>query len=143
MTADTLAIPKPGNPAIRVGKDGKPRIEGYRCGDCGTVVEAPTLACRACASRTAPEAFRAKERGSVHTWSIVHRSYPGIETPFASVIVDLDGGPTLKGTLRNANLDDLTMGMPVKLVFDDAGGAKDKDGVPYVGFHFEPEGEQA
>jgi hypothetical protein len=26
--------------------------------------------------------------------------------------------------------------MPVRLVFDDAGGARDKDGAAYIGFHF-------
>jgi hypothetical protein len=33
--------------------------------------------------------------------------------------------------------------MPVWLVIDDAGGAKDSEGAPYVGFHFESAGEQS
>jgi hypothetical protein len=31
--------------------------------------------------------------------------------------------------------------MPVRLVIDNAGGATDKDGGAYVGFHFTPLGE--
>jgi uncharacterized OB-fold protein len=135
-----LAMPKPGNRAIRIGDDGRPWIEGYRCGSCGAVVAEVTMGCRACASRTPPEAFRASDRGRLHTWSVVHRSFPGVEVPFVSAIVDLDDGLTLKGTLR-VDPGALRAGMPVRLVFDDAGGARDKDGAPYAGFHFVAQGE--
>jgi hypothetical protein len=67
---------------------------------------------------------------------MVYRSYPGIEVPFVSAIVDLDDGLSLKGTVRGVAADDLRQGLPLRLVFDDAGGARDKDGAAYVGFHF-------
>lgn len=72
---------------------------------------------------------------------MVHRSYPGVAVPFVSVIVDMADGLTLKGTLRDAAAADLRQGLPVRLVFDDAGGAHDKESAPYVGFHFLPQGE--
>jgi uncharacterized OB-fold protein len=100
-----------------------------------------TLGCRACGARQAPEAYRSPEAGALWTWSVVYRSYPGIEVPFVSAIVDLDGGLTLKGTVIGAKLDSLHQGMRLKLVFDDAGGARDKEGAPYIGFHFIPEGD--
>ena len=131
----TLAMPKPGHRSIRVAADGRPFIEGYRCGDCGAVAAEETMGCRACASRTPPEAFRATDRGTLHTWSVVHRSFPGIEVPFVSAIVDLDDGLTLKGTVK-AEPGTLKEGLAMRLVFDDAGGARDKEGAPYVGFHF-------
>ena len=74
---------------------------------------------------------------------MVERSYPGVAVPFVSAIVDLDGGLALKGTLRGASAESLRMGLPVRLVFDDAGGARDKEGAPYIGFHFVPRGEAA
>jgi uncharacterized protein len=46
----------------------------------------------------------------------------------------------LKGTLRDACLDDLRVGMNVQVEFDNAGGALDKEGAPYAGFHFVPAG---
>ncbi|MBV1686193.1 OB-fold domain-containing protein [Novosphingobium sp. G106] len=141
MTADSMVAPKPGSSVIRIGAGGRPSIEGFRCGDCGAVVTEQTMACRSCASRTAPEAFRAANTGKVHSWSVVHRSYPGIAVPFVSAIVDLDDGLTLKGTLRGVDPAAVRQGMPVGLVFDDAGGARDKEGVPYVGFHFVPQGD--
>ena len=133
-------LPKPGTKVVRVGPDGAAWIEAYRCGACGAVVTVATMACRSCASRIAPVPFRATDRGTLFSWSVVHRSYPGIAVPFISAIVDLDDGLSLKGTLRNADTDLLRSGMPVVLVLDDAGGTHDKDGAPYVGFHFVPDG---
>ena len=129
-------IYKPANKSVRVGADGSAWIEGFRCAECSAVIPVPTLACRACASRTAPQPYRSAETGTLYTWSVVQRSYPGVEVPFVSAIVDLDGGLSFKGTLKGVAPADLKSGMPVRLVFDDAGGSVDADGNPYVGFHF-------
>ncbi len=136
MTNSISIALKAGNKSIRVGDDGAAWIEGYRCGSCGAVMPVPTIACRACASRIAPQAYRSPETGALFTWSVVHRSYPGVAVPFVSAIVDLDGGLSLKGTLKGVDPAALKSGMPVRLTFDDAGGAVDSDGAPYVGFHF-------
>lgn len=97
------------------------------------------MACRSCAARSSPAGFRAAASGRLHSWSVVYRSFPGVAVPFVSAIIDLDDGLTLKGTLRSADKETLRQGMAVSLVFDDAGGARDKEGAPYVGFHFEPQ----
>jgi len=141
LANDAATLPKPATGVVRVAPSGEPYIEAFKCGGCGAVVTEQTIACRACGLRKAPEAFRSPETGALWTWSVVYRSYPGIEVPFVSAIVDLDGGLTLKGTVVGADLEKLHQGMRLKLVFDDAGGARDKEGVPYVGFHFAPEGE--
>ncbi len=134
---------KPGHKAVRIGADGSAWVEGYRCGACGAAFPEATMACRACADRTPPVPFRASERGSLFTWSVVHRSYPGVAVPFISAIVDLDDGLSLKGTLRGVAPEGLKAGMPVRLVMDNAGGATDKDGAAYFGFHFEAAGDAA
>ncbi len=138
LTIDDTLAAKPGAGVIRIGTDGRAWIEGFRCAACGAAFVDATLACRSCASRTAPEPFRAVETGKLHSWSVVHRSYPGVAVPFVSAIVDLDDGLTLKGTLRDVDAGALHQDLLVNLVFDDAGGARDKDGVAYVGFHFIP-----
>ena len=61
--------------------------------------------------------------------------------PFISAIVDLDGGLTIKGTLRGIAHEALQVGTKVRVEFDDAGGAVDKQGVPFVGFHFVAQGD--
>lgn len=136
MASDSIIVPKAGNKSVRVGADGSPWIEGYRCAACGAVMPVQVMACRACASRVPPAAYRSAETGKLYTWSVVYRSYPGIAVPFVSAIVDLDGGLSFKGTLKGVDTDALEAGMAVRLVFDDAGGAHDADGNPYVGFHF-------
>jgi uncharacterized OB-fold protein len=141
MAADTETLAKPGHKAIRIAPDGSAFVEGFRCDACGAAFPEATMACRACASRTVPHPFRAAETGKLFTWSVVSRSYPGIAVPFVSAIVDLDDGLTLKGTLRDVASDKVKAGMPVRLVIDNAGGATDKDGAPYVGFHFTPMGD--
>lgn len=141
MPSDTAILAKPATSVIRVADSGEPYIEAFKCGSCGAVVTDQTIACRACGVREAPEAYRSPETGALWTWSVVYRSYPGIGVPFVSAIVDLDGGLTLKGTVVDADLEKLHQGMRLKLVFDDAGGAKNKEGAPYVGYHFIPEGD--
>ena len=130
--------PKPGHRSIRLRQDGSAYIAGYRCGNCSAVFPEAIMACRACASRTPPDAFTASETGELYSWTVVHRSYPGVAVPFVSAIVDLHGGMTLKGTLREVDMTSLRPGLPVRVVFDDAGGARDSQGAPYVGFHFVP-----
>jgi len=142
METKTVLLPRPAHDCVRIA-DGVAWIGGFRCSDCGAVTADQTLACRRCASRTPLQPFRASERGRVYTWSVVERSYPGVAVPFFSVIVDLSDGLTLKGTLRDVDIDAAPAGMPVSLVFDDAGGARDASGAPFVGFHFVPRAETA
>ena len=128
--------PKPGSGVVRVSADEAPWIAGFRCAECGAVATEQTLACRRCACRTPLQPFRASQHGHVHAWTVVERSYPGVAVPFISVIVDLSDGLTLKGTLRGVDPASEPAGLPVMLVFDDAGGAHDANGAPYVGYHF-------
>ncbi len=128
-----------GHRAVRIGDGSAAWIEGCRCGDCGATMLDAAMACRSCGSRGPLETFHAAQTGKVYSWTVVHRSYPGIAVPFVSAIVDLDGGLTLKGTLREVEPDAVSAGFPVRLVFDDAGGACDDQGAAYVGFHFVPQ----
>ena len=141
MSVDNTTVLKPGHRSIVLDGSGKPFIQGYRCGACGAALPEQTMACRACGDRTHPAPFRSPETGQLWTWSVVHRSYPGIKVPFVSAIVDLDGGLTLKGTVIGASDAQLRQGLPLRLVFDDAGGATDKDGAPWIGFHFVVQGD--
>lgn len=140
MIAEDVAKPRPGHRTIRIAADGEPWIEAFRCDECRAILADAGMACRSCGSRDGLTPFRVNERGTVFSWAVIHRSYPGISVPFVSAVVDLEGGLTLKGTLRNIAPDDMRVGLPVELTFDRAGGAKDAQGPPYVGFHFLPAG---
>lgn len=126
----------PGISSITISETGQPVIRGYRCTACGAAAERPTLACRRCLARGTVEEFQPALNGKLVTWSIVHRSYPGVPVPFVSAIVELESGLTLKGNLNGCDAKDLHAGMPVVLEFDDAGGKTDKDGNAFVAYHF-------
>lgn len=126
----------PGKSNIGVSEDGSAWLRGFRCTACGTTADGLTLACRKCHARGTMEEYRAAQDGRLVTWSIVYRSYPGIAVPFVSAVVELGDGLTVKGNVTGVEHDDLHRGMPVTLVFDDAGGAKDNDGNGYVAYHF-------
>lgn len=85
-------------------------------------------------------AIRLSTSGKLYSYSIVHRSFPGIDVPYISAIVDLEGGGTVKGNLINIEPDPskLAFDMPVEVVFDDALGRKDKDGNSYLSYFFQP-----
>jgi uncharacterized OB-fold protein len=98
----------------------------------------PTLACTSCGKRDTVTEFRVSPKGTLHAWSIVHRSYPGVSVPFISAIVDLDDGTVLKGNLRGVEPrpEAIKFGMPIRVVVDDA-GRRDAKGNSYVSYFFE------
>lgn len=59
-------------------------------------------------------------RGTVYTWSVTHRplhpSFP--ETPFAQVVVELAEGPRVLSTVVDVAPDELEIGLPVTVRFD-------------------------
>lgn len=124
---------------LKMPEGGEPYLEGHRCKNCGSIFLGERTVCSNCAARDQMEAIPLSNRGELYAYTIVHRSFPGIEVPFVSAIVDLNGGGTVKGNLINIdpNPEAIKMGMAVELVFKDA-GRKDKEGNGYMAFFFQP-----
>lgn len=131
-------------PFLTIPESGDPYLSGNRCGACGEVFIGDRIACANCGSRTELSMVKLANRGELYTYTIVHRSFPGIATPYVSAVVDLEGGGTLKGNLINIDPDPnvIEMGMPVEVVFGDAGveGAK---GTSYLAYFFQPASGEA
>ena len=132
--------PLPAVPYLKIPDDGEPYIEGHRCSVCGAVFLGARHNCSKCGARDSMEAVRLANQGELYSYSIVHRSFPGIEVPYVSAIVDLEGGGTVKGNLINVepDPDKIEFGMPVEVVYDDALGRKDSDGNSYLSYFFQP-----
>lgn len=132
--------PLPAVPYLKIPDEGEPFIEGHRCGSCGAVYLGARVNCSKCGARDSMEAVRLSNQGELYSYCIVHRSFPGIEVPYVSAIVDLDGGGTVKGNLINVEPDPakIDFGMPVEVVYDDALGRKDSDGNSYLSYFFTP-----
>lgn len=137
----TASAAAPALPHLIQTGDGTYALAGTGCRACGVVVEGDRLACPACGETRALERVRLSTRGAVHAHTVVHRSYPGIETPFVAVIVDLDGGATVRGTL--VDVDPLaTPPARVEMVFRET-TQRDADGRPFLCYVFVAEGRSA
>ncbi|MCY4532504.1 MAG: OB-fold domain-containing protein [Gammaproteobacteria bacterium] len=117
-----------------------PYIEGHKCTVCGAIYLGERSNCSSCGSRDQIEAVRLGNRGKLYSYCIVHRSFPGIEVPYISAIVDLEGGGTVKGNLINIEPEpeNIQFDMLVDVVFKDALGRKDRDGNSYISYFFQP-----
>ena len=125
---------------LKIPEDGDPYLEAYKCGNCGAIFLGERSVCSKCFTRNKMSTIRLEETGSLYSFSVVYRSFPGIDVPYVSAIVDLDGGGTVKGNLINIDPDPdkIDFGMKVKLTYQDALGRKDKDGNSYLSYFFEP-----
>jgi uncharacterized OB-fold protein len=125
---------------LKIPDIGGPYLEGQKCRQCGSVFLGERAHCSKCSARDSMEAVRLSDRGTLYVYSIVHRSFPGVEVPYVSAVVDLEGGGTVKGNLINIepNPEKIQLGMPVEVVFKDALGRKDREGNRYLSYFFQP-----
>ncbi len=125
---------------LKLPEGGDPYLEGNKCGECGAVFLGDRDNCSKCGARGKMETVQLSNKGKLYAYSIVHRSFPGIEVPYISAIVDLEGGGTIKGNLINIDPDPekIQFDMPVEVVYDDALGRKDRDGNSYISYFFQP-----
>ena len=142
MTDQSAAMPLPVVPYLKIPESGEPYLEALRCEVCDAIFLGARAVCSKCGTRDRLEAHRLSNRGELYVFSIVHRSFPGIDVPYVSAIVDLEGGGTLKGNLIGVEPDPekIPLGMPVEVVYKDALGRKDKDGNTYLSYFFQPRG---
>ncbi|MBI2847623.1 MAG: Zn-ribbon domain-containing OB-fold protein [Chloroflexi bacterium] len=92
-----------------------------RCSDCGHYRNPPSPNCPRCLS---PNAHWPKlsGRGKVFSWVVFHRVYaPGFanEVPYNVAVVELDEGPKVISNIIDCKLEDIKVGMPVEVTFED------------------------
>jgi len=125
---------------LKIPDDGEPYLEGHKCGNCSAIFLGARSVCSKCGARDQMSTTRLSNKGKLYSYSIVHRSFPGIEVPYISAIVDLEDGVAIKGNLVDTEPDPtkIKFDMPVDVVFADALGRKDRDGNSYLSFFFKP-----
>jgi len=92
-----------------------------RCHECGTIWYPPSLFCPGCWSRNFAWQ-KLSGRGKVNSWVVFHQAYfPSFtdDVPYNVAEVELEEGPRLLTNLVAVDNDDITMDMPVEIVFDD------------------------
>ena len=125
---------------LKLPENGDPFLEGHKCSKCNAMFLGERKVCSSCFSRDSLEAVKLNNTGKLYSYSIVFRSFPGIDVPYISAIVDLDGGGTIKGNLIDVEPDPekIKFDMPVEVIFDDALGRKDAEGNSYISYFFKP-----
>ncbi|MDR7103706.1 Zn-ribbon domain-containing OB-fold protein [Croceicoccus sp. BE223] len=102
----------------RCGADGVLRIT--RCQSCGHYIHPHRDACPQCHSRdVTPEAVSGK--GTLETWTVNRQKwFRGLDEPFAvgAVTLDEQAGLNLTTNIVNCDLDALSIGMKVRVVFE-------------------------
>lgn len=100
------------------GADGHLRF--LRCGSCGYWIHPPGPICPVCHSKAlAPEAVAGT--AVLHTYTVNRQAWlPGFDPPYVVAIVELpeQEGLRLTTNLVNCALDDVRIGMPVRVVFE-------------------------
>jgi uncharacterized OB-fold protein len=100
------------------------RLLVERCTTCGAESHPPRGACRACRGRTM-EGVEIAGPGRVYSLTVNHQRWlPGLEVPFAVVLVEFDEHPGVRvvGRLRGCEPTDARIGMAVEVGFEPGPG---------------------
>lgn len=100
------------------GIDG--RLRFLRCSGCSYFIHPPTSYCPRCGGRDiAPEVVSG--RGTVHSFTVNHQPWDGTTDPYIIGVVEMDEQPALRlmTNVVDVAADDVHIGMPVEVVFED------------------------
>mgnify|MGYP005864352037 CR=1 FL=1 len=92
-----------------------------KCQDCGHVRYPPNVLCPKCLSEKASWE-ELSGRGTVYSWIIFHQIYHpafAADVPYPVAIVELDEGPRLLTNIVLCPVDQISIGLPVEVVFED------------------------
>ena len=99
------------------------RLVIQRCAACQTLSHPPKAMCSRCQG-TAFDWQPMSGKGEVYSYVVTHQAvHPAFvdHTPMATVEVQLAEGPRLTSNLIDVHPDDLRIGMPVEVVFEEVG----------------------
>ncbi len=102
---------------------GRDELLVRRCRSCGAYHFYPRDFCPSCFSFDVGW-VKASGRGTIYSFTVCHRGAPGFEddVPYNLVLVELEEGVRMMSNVIGCANEDLTIGMPVEVVFEDAGG---------------------
>jgi uncharacterized OB-fold protein len=120
---------------LSLGSD--PHLVANECSSCGALFFDRRNACAKCGGRDfAPR--RLANDGVLRAFTIVHRASPGVQVPYVSGIVDLDGGGVVKANIVSVPPEpaSVSLGMKVRLTTFPIG--VDSAGTEAISFAYEP-----
>jgi len=100
-----------------------------QCGACGHRQFYPRLACTVCG--TTPGWLTCSGRGVVHTFTVIRQNHAKPfrgELPYVVAMIELEEGPRMMGNVVDCAVEEVQIGMPVQVTFEQADEAV---GVPF------------
>lgn len=89
-----------------------------RCKACSKWLHPPRPMCPKCRSLET-EWVPVQGKGAVYSWVTYQEApHPGFKTPYSVVLVELEEGVRLVSNLKDVKPEEITIGMPVEVVFD-------------------------
>jgi len=97
------------------------RLLIQRCGDCGTNQFLPQSCCRTCLSENI-DWIETGGKGHVYAYTVIYRP-PTLtfedDVPYTVALVELEEGVRLMSNIVEIEPEEVRVGMPVEVVFDD------------------------
>lgn len=97
------------------------RLVVQRCTGCSALRFPPRELCSACLATEATWQ-EVSGRGEIFSYYVMHQVYHqgfAAEVPYAVVVVKLEEGPKLTSNVVDCPLDEIAIGMPVEVVFEE------------------------
>jgi uncharacterized OB-fold protein len=120
---------------------GRYNLIGSRCGSCGKVFFPKRTICPQCrrAGLGKMEEYRLKREGKIFSFSVVYEASAenSILKPYAVAMVETDDGVRITGQIVDADLNEIKIGMPVRVVFRKI-GEESPSGIIHYGYKFAP-----
>jgi uncharacterized OB-fold protein len=83
----------------------KPYLAGVKCKSCGAAYLGDRIACGKCLAVGEFEEIRFSDRGTLHSFTIVFQTFPGVETPFIAAVISLPEGTACRCNLGGVEPD--------------------------------------
>ncbi len=72
---------------------------GSRCQKCGAIFLGERYACGRCGAVGEFDEVRLSDEGEIYVFTVIHQSFPGIETPYIAAIIDLPEGVSVRANV--------------------------------------------
>lgn len=93
-----------------------------RCGACELYLQPPRPMCPECHSMDTLEWVESPGRGEIYSYvnfTTDRMAYPAMKVPYSVVLVELEEGVRLVSNMIDLEPDEVEIGIPVEVVFDD------------------------
>lgn len=65
----------------------------------------------------APQWVQVSGRGTVFTYSVIHRGHTRLDAPYVCAVIELEEGPLMLSQLHDIPVEDISIGMQVMVTF--------------------------